>query len=191
MTAGKKKKLLELYKKYDSVSAYDFILEQVGDEWLAGVIGWEADCLAGGKATEYSVFNLIGYESHLANLRYCMGRDEDDLDGFRVSQGVETLVHNWVKQIQEAFDRHGTGKKTSDVIRLNSPVASISNGGHPVVVTTKTGQQITCEKVFMCVPGATAKLISIDKLSEGKRVWVEEQNSGRITRMNVVFPTPF
>jgi monoamine oxidase len=92
---------------------------------------------------------------------------------------------------QRALDERGEGKNIDDLIKLKTPVAEIRNGKQPVEVITESGAIYTCEKAIVCLPAATFHKIKFERISESKRLLVENQVLCSMTRMAMVFPKPF
>ena len=107
----------------------------------------------------------MGYDSLIANIRYYMGRQDHNLDGYRVTEGMEELSKRMWEEIQEVFDKQGEGKRVEDVVRFDQPITTIHNGSDPVTVITSNGLTISCHKVFLCLPIVPMHNITFDTLS--------------------------
>ena len=113
---------------------------------------------------------LIGYDSLTANIRYYMGTQDHNLDGYRVTQGMQELSYQMQREIQNIFNKQGNGKKVSDVIKLNEPITTIHNCQNPVKVISKTGLTLKCHKALLCLPVVPMSNIKFDHLTEGKKI---------------------
>ena len=102
-----RKELIQIYDELDGISAYDFIRKYVKNEWLVNMLAVEADTLQGGDAKNYSAENLLGYESLLGNIRFYMNRQENNIDGYRVPQGMEQIVLNMKQELQALLEQQG------------------------------------------------------------------------------------
>jgi hypothetical protein len=70
---------------------------------------------------------LIDEEEPLANVKFYVGLQNSNIDGFRVSEGMLRICENLKKNTQKVFDLQGEGKDINDLIKLNTPVIEIKN----------------------------------------------------------------
>ena len=116
----------ELLQKYDTMKAYDYILETVQDKFLADLLINEATTLECVRPDDYSVLTLMADRAHnLANVKFYVGVDSANIDGFRLEQGMTTIV----MMLKQRIDHYQTkrGKRIKDWLKLNTPVTEIQN----------------------------------------------------------------
>lgn len=105
------------------MSAYDFIHHEVEDKYLGDLLANEAATLECARAQDYSVLTLMADEGEpLANVKFYIGAQDSNIDGFRLKEGNSTIVGCVKDSIQKAFDKNGKNKKIDDLIWLNTPV---------------------------------------------------------------------
>lgn len=127
------KELNEFYEKYDKMSALDFIKEEVKDEFLANLLGKEAATLQCCRADQFSVFELFADGGEpLANVKFYIGLQAANIDGFRLREGMSRMCEGLLAQIQKVFDQQGQGKDIKALIKLNTPVTEVRNSSNPV-----------------------------------------------------------
>ncbi len=94
---------------YDNMSAYEFILKEVEDEFLAKLLNKQASTLQCCDSKEYSVFSLIK-DQPLANVKFYVGAQAANVDGFRLKEGMSSIYQNIKADIQKIFNDQGEGK---------------------------------------------------------------------------------
>lgn len=180
-------------EKYDSLSALDFIRQIIKDEHLSLLLANEIqtlECVSCEKITAVQLF-CDEEKSSLANVRFYIGAQGANIDGFRVQEGVTELLNRMKAQVQKILDSKGKGQKFSDMVRLSTPVEEVLNHQSPVIVKTSTGETYSCEKAIICLPVATMGRIKFSSLSTGKKLLVENQLTCNMTRMAMVFARPW
>jgi hypothetical protein len=108
------------------MKAYDYILETVQDKFLADLLINEATTLECVRPDDYSVLTLMADRAHnLANVKFYVGVDSANIDGFRLEQGMTTIV----MMLKQRIDHFQTkrGKRIKDWLKLNTPVTEIQN----------------------------------------------------------------
>ena len=127
----------------------------------------------------------------LANVKFYIGEQDSNIDGFRLKEGNSTIVACVKNSIQKAFDKNGKNKNIDDLIWLNTPVTEVRNGSQPVEVVTEKGQVVTCEKVLVALPIATLGQIKFGEISKGKKAILDSQLHNVMARQAMIFKTPF
>lgn len=121
LTPEGKAELDQFIQKYDSMKAYDYILETVKDKYLTDLLINEVTTLECVRHEEYSVLTLMADGAHnLANVKFYIGVDDANIDGFRLKQGMSTIP-TMLKQKIDHFQTQ-LGKCISDWLKLNTPV---------------------------------------------------------------------
>lgn len=143
--------------KYDTMTAYQFILNQVEDKELANLLGKEIQTLECVSIHKFTALQLFTDDkgSSLANIRFYIGDRNANIDGFKVKEGMYQTIINMKAEVQSIFNLKKNGKKIDDLIILNQPVKNIWNDKNPVKVVTCKGRTFTCEKAITCLPIAT------------------------------------
>ena len=154
------------YEKYDNITAYDYIKEQLEDEYLADLLAKEASTLQGCHARDYSVISLFeGGAEPLSNIKFYIGLQDANIDGFRLREGMLRIPEHLKAATQKELDQRGEGRNIDDLIKLNTPVTEIRNGKQPVEVVTQSGAVYTCQKAIVCLPLATFHRIKFESIS--------------------------
>jgi hypothetical protein len=123
ITEAEAEELKIFFEKYDNMSAYDYIKEQVKDQYLADLLAKEAATLQCCHAREYSVISLFeDGEEPFANVKFYVGLQDANIDGFRLREGMLRICEHLKATAQKALDERGTGENMDDLIKLNSPV---------------------------------------------------------------------
>lgn len=99
------------------MSAYDFILREVEDEYLAKLLNKQASTLQCCDSKDYSLFSLIQGQP-LANVKFYVGAQAANIDGYRLKEGMSSIYQNIKADIQKVFNAQGQGKNIDELIKL-------------------------------------------------------------------------
>jgi hypothetical protein len=155
----------EIYEKYDNMTGYEFIANEVQDTFVTDLVDNEIVTLQAMSSRNFTALQFLLDDSGWDGIFYYLGFDEHNIDGYRANNGFKSLIMAMKQHTLNELKRHGLPHKESEVFRLNHPVAEIRNQTSPVEVITEKGQKFICNKVLLAVPSGTMGKIKFGALS--------------------------
>ncbi|KAL3465687.1 hypothetical protein BJX64DRAFT_296960 [Aspergillus heterothallicus] len=166
-------------KEWDSMTFEAYLRTRgASTEALATAMVWTRAML-GQDPRDLSALYFLNYCKSGGGLLQMRSDREGGGQHLRIRQGMQMIS----KGIAQGLPK--------DVIRLSSPVTSITQGDSAVEVATGN-KTIRARKVISTVPSPVLKTISFTpQLPPAKQLWAESSTYGYYTKAMMIFRTPF